>query len=286
MKRATLLLLALAIAAPAHAGPWVREPGRFFVNTSYARIATQKLFAPDFKVVPIAPYEQHLWTFYGEIGVTPWLMATVDGTVLRYNELTGQGATLGPGDWRFGFWTPIVRKPLRLAFALTIGAPTGDARPSAGKGASAIAEETARSLPTGDGETDVDLRLSLGYSWGGVRRWPVRQYLVAEAGYWVRTAFHDSFVWRLEVGTQFPWRVVDRFWVIWRIHGVESFASNDEAAMNATGLGDGVTYVSYGITLFGRIWKGLGASIGADSALRARSVPAAAQLFVGLSYER
>jgi len=102
----------------------------------------------------------------------------------------------------------------------------------------------------------------------------------------VRSAFHNSFVWRFELGTQLPWKFIDRFWFTWRWNGVESFASNKDAAQNATGLGDGVSYVSPGVSVYGRIWKGLGAAVGFDSAVRARSVAAGAQVFVTLSFQR
>ena len=119
-----------------------------------------------------------------------------------------------------------------------------------------------------------------------MKRWPVRHYLVAEAGYWARSAFHNAFVWRFELGTQFPWKFVDRFWFTWRWNGVESFAPNKGASLNPTGLGDGVTYVSPGVSVYGRIWKGLGAAVGFDSAVRARSLAAGSQIFVTLCFQR
>ncbi len=289
MRRAlvgVVLALVLLGARGASAGPWLREPGHFYVNTGYARISSSRFFAPDFSVIDIVPYTQHLWTFYGELGVAKWLMVTAEGTALRSAELDGLGRTLGNGDWRFGAWTKIPVPKVKLAFATLVGVPLGDARPHAGKGASAEAEAVASSLPTGDGETDVEFKLSFGHAFGGARRWPVKHYVVIEAGYWLRTKFHDAFTWRAELGTTFPWRFVDRFWVSLRLTGVESFASNAEAGLNATGLGDGVTFVSPGLTVFGRIYKGLGASVGFDSALRARSLVAGSQVYVNLSYER
>ena len=286
MTRAATILAVLLLADTAQAGPWLREPGHFYLNTGYARIATNKFFGPDFKVIHIVPYEQHLWTFYGEVGVAPWLTVTAEGVALRSASLDQLGSTLGVGDWRFGLWTKLPVPRVKLAIAAIVGAPIGDAHPSAGKGASADAAAVARSLPTGDGEADVELKLSFGHSFGGARRWPLRHYLVVEAGYWLRTKLHDAFTWRAELGTNLPWRFVDRFWVSLRLTGVESFATNAQAGQSATGLGDGVTFVSPGFGIYGRIHKGLGASVGLDSAFRARSVLAGAQLFVNLSYER
>jgi hypothetical protein len=277
----------LAGGAVAHAGPWTRDAGHHYLNLSYQRIATSTLFSPDFSKVAIPPYEQHQLGFYGEVGVVSrWLTATIEGTLYRKNRLVGQGATDGVGDLRLGAWTGLVTQPVRLALGLTVGIPTGDPRPSAPPGADDEAQLIARSLPTGDGEVDVEGRLSLGYSFGRARRWPVEHYLVAEAGYWLRTAgFADAFVWRAELGTRLPWRFVERFWLIWRFTGVESFASSTEAARNATGLGNGVTFIAPGIEVFGRIWRGLGASFALDSALRARSVPAGLNLRFAVSWQ-
>jgi hypothetical protein len=282
------LVLALVLAPTlAHAGAWTRDRGHFYLGTSYLRIAADRLYAPDFKVVPIAPYTQHVWSFYGEVGIiTRWLTATVDGTLFRWNQIADAGHTYGIGDFRLGLWTGLVDKPVRFSFGFTAGFPTGDPLPKAPPGSDSDAQLIARSLPTGDGEFDFETRFALGYSFGGKPRWPVVHYLVAEAGIWFRTAgFAHSFVYKAELGTRFPWKVIDRFSFALRVVGVESFASNQEAAMNATGLGNGVTYLAPGFEISARIVKGFGASIGLDSALRGRSVAAASQLKVGLAYQ-
>jgi hypothetical protein len=284
--RALIVVAVLGASASAHAGAWTRDAGHHYVNISYSRIATSTLFAPDFSKVPIPPYEQHQLGFYGEVGlVSRWLTATVEGTLYRKNRLVGQGATDGFGDVRLGAWSGLVTQPVRLALGITVGIPTGDPRPSA-PSADPEAQLIARSLPTGDGEVDVEGRLALGSSFGRTPKWPVEHYLVVEAGYWLRTAgFSDAFVWRVELGTRFPWRFIDRFWWIWRFSGVESFASTTEAAQNATGLGNGVTFIAPGIEVYGRIWRGLGASVALDSALRARSVAAGVNLRFAVSWQ-
>jgi len=192
----------------------------------------------------------------------------------------------GLGDMRVSAWTGLLTKPFHPSFGLYLGIPTGDSAPSAPPAASPGSDLVARSLPTGDGEWDVEPRLAAGYGFGGVRRWPVRQYVQAEAGFWFRTrGIEDAITWKLERGTQFPFRFVDRFWLIWRFVGVESFASNEQAARDATGLGDGVTYVAGCADVYGRIWKGLGCSIGVDYALRGRAVPDAVQVRTAVSWQ-
>ncbi|HUS64989.1 MAG TPA: hypothetical protein VMZ28_10625 [Kofleriaceae bacterium] len=287
--KAAIIALVLASSTLAHAGPWTRDQGHFYLNTSYSRISATSFYNPEFKRIPLSPYVQHVWGLYGEVGiVSRWLTATVDAVLFRHNGLVDKGATYGMGDWRVGLWTGLVTRPVRLSFGLTVGIPIGDAHPQAGPTADTDATHLANSLPTGDGEVDLEGRLALGYSFGGVRRWPVVHYLVVEAGYWLRTKraeFSDAFVWKFELGTKFPWKFIERFWFTWRWNGVESFASSAQAAMNATGLGNGVTYIAPGASVYGRVWQGLGASIALDSAVRARSLPVAVQVMAAVSYQ-
>lgn len=289
MKALHRLALVIVMLQPAvaFAGPWTRDAGHFYLSTSYLRIAARSFYGPDFSIVPIRPYEQQLVSFYGEVGVvTRWLTLAVDGVAYRHNELIGQGYTQGVGDWRIGAWSGILTRPFRLALATTVGFPFGDAHPSAGPHATVQQQQLAASLPTGDGAYNIEWRISGGYSFGRYPRYPLSHYVVVEAGYWLRTGgISDSFVYRFEFGTQLRYKFVDRFLLILRLNGIESFASNAQAAATETGLGNGVTFTAVGVELYGRIWRGLGASIALDDALRARSLPAASQLKVALSYQ-
>jgi len=235
--------------------------------------------------------------FYGEFGVIKrWLTLTLDAQLARINQLENQGRTQGLGDWNFGVWTGLIVKPVRLAFAATLGIPLGDSVPSAGPGADDFARAIARSLPTGDGEWDVDLRLSLGYSFGSKPVWPLRHYVIAEAGYWVRSGrypfgnttrrFNDAFVYRGEFGLQFPWVFIDRFWFAFKVNGVESFATGTAASQGATGLGQGVTYAVVGGQAAFTVWKGLGVFFGYERPVRGRSLALGNFLRFGIFYQR
>lgn len=264
-------------------------------------------------------YEQHALGLYGEVGLlSRWLTATVEGQLYRRNVSTGQGFTEGLGDLRVGAWTGLITAPVRLSVGFLLGVPTGDPLPSPGPEAEARCRQaneqagkglpydlracdpvlTANSLPTGDGEWDFETRAALGYGFGGWRRWPLQHYMVAELGYWARNAsraaprdvFSSNITYKLEFGIKLPWRFIDRFWFAARISGIESFASQEQlqnvgGARASVGLGNGVTYTAYGFDVAGRIYKGLGAQIGLDSAFRARLVAAGANLRVGISYE-
>lgn len=292
--------IGLLAAAPAQAGPWTRDRGHAFVSLSYSRIAADQIYGADFSRQALgATYEQHALQTYAEVGlVDRYVTASFESQLFRYNTLRDQGATYGLGDMRLGFFSGLLTQPLRLTAAFLLGIPSGDPAPITA--ADDEAQLIARSLPTGDGEVDFEPRLSLGYSFGGKRYWPLQHYIVAEAGYWLRTAgrsrdpggrlvrsdFADAFTYRAELGSKLPFVFVERFWLILRLTGVESFASDLAASFTcATGLGNGVTYTAYGFEIAGRIVRGLGANLGVDGALRARCVAAAPNLKVGLSYE-
>lgn len=289
--KALLAVLAVVLCVgvrPASAGPWTRDDGHFYLNLSYSRISANGFYAADFERAPLRTgYVQHGLTFYGEVGIIGrWLTASLESQLFRYSALPELAHTQGVGDLRLGVWTGLFTSPLRVTLGFLMGLPVGDPKPQPGVGADHDAKLLAAFLPTGNGDFNFEPRLSLGYSFGGVRRWPLLHYAIAEVGYWIRTeGIADGVTYRAELGTKLPFVFVDRFWLVVRLAGVESFASNQETAQTPTGLGNGVTYTAYGFDVAGRIYKGLGASIGADGAFRARAVAAAVNLRLAVSYE-
>jgi hypothetical protein len=266
----------LLAATHAWAGAWTREQGHGYVGTSWSRIAANSVFAGDGSTLPIVRYEQHAWTAYGEVGVVSrWLTATVESTLVR-NASQGDAHAIGMGDWRLGAWTGVVERPVRLSLGATATMPIGSPTPR---------DVQPGGLPLGSGEFSLDLRAAFGWSWPGGRRWPLRHYFVVEAGYWRRQIFADSFVYRAEVGVQLPWRVVDRVWLIGRLFGVESFASDARATADPTGLNDGFTVVAPGFEGVVRLWRGLAVGAGFETALRARAVAAGKQVHATVSWQ-
>jgi hypothetical protein len=290
MRNILILFLFLLGSRSAHAGAWTRDSKHFYLSLGWARIAANAQFARDFRVVPsLARYEQHVVYFYGELGIIDRLLTlSVDAQTFRFAEYQNLGSTSGLGDFRVGLWTGMLDKPVRFSFGLLLGIPSGNPDPSRNQpGLSAEERSVQRLLPTGDGEVDVEARAALGYSFGGKRYWPLQHYVVGELGYWMRTrGYGDALTWKAELGIRFPWRFIERFWLILRLSGIESLALGSTAIENdITGLKSGVTYTAYGAQLWGRIYKGLGAAVGVDSAFRARAVPAAVQINAALSYQ-
>lgn len=312
MTRCGAIAIAIALlAGQAHANPWTRDAGKFYLNLNFSMITAGGLYAPDFQNHGLPDvdgdgkaevYQQLTLGFYAEVGVIDrWLMMTVDGTLMRRSELQKQGATLGLGDMRLGLWSGLLTSPLRLSVGVLVGLPTGDPSPEAGPvpGASAdaqaLADLIAKSLPTGDGEVDLEFAIALGHSFGGGESfWPVKHYAVAQLGFWLRTTprgnanatdLPEALNWKLEVGANLPWTFIDRFWFIGRVFGSQAFASSEEIGMSASGLGTTV-HSSFAVEVFGRIWRGLGASFALSGAFRAAGLPAGLNLRFALSYER
>ncbi|MGB3051363.1 MAG: hypothetical protein WBB42_10220 [Polyangiales bacterium] len=172
MKRLLLIVAVVGVLYPStgEAQAWLRDPGNLYVQTSYFYLRAGSFFGADGNTFKLenGEYVQHVLAFYAEAGVIDrWLMLTLAGELFRRNVLTNLGATSGVGDFQLGAWTAIVEKPVRLTAGLLVGLPTGDPSPSAGPDATPEEEAIARSLPTGDGEVDVNFRLALGHSFGG-----------------------------------------------------------------------------------------------------------------------
>lgn len=292
-----LLPLLFAWEQTARANAWTRDQGSFYANLSYATISASQFYGPDGTKLPLGhTYAQHVFGFYGEVGViSRWLTLSLDGTLFRWSGLTDLGHTSGLGDLRAGLWSGVLTGPVRLSVGVLVGIPLGDPLPQAGPGADTDARQTANSLPTGDGEVDVELATAAGYTFGGLRSWPLRHYALARLGYWLRTSpreapfdetgdFPDAVTWQLELGTGFPWRYVERLSVMVRIYGLEPFAKPENNAFS--GFGGGVAHRSFQLQLGVRLWRELSLSAAVAGAFSARNLPAGAQYMVSLGFAR
>jgi len=275
----------LMSASSAGAGAWTQKAGEGELIGSYLHLSATKLYGPDYRVVDLpAHYEQHVWATYVEIGaVTRWLTVTLESTLYRYNDFSSNGHTSGPGDAKIGLWTGLVVRPFRLSLGLLVGQPFGSPAPSSGLGPDASDRARARLLPTGDGEYDFELRVALGKSFGGWRRWPLQHYVVAEVGYWARTAgFGQAFTYRVELGINLPWKIIDRAWFVFRLLGTESLTANADVLPTPTGIGNGVAFLTVGGEINVKVALGAGIGLGLDAPVHGRAVAAAPQVKLSL----
>lgn len=269
---------------------WTRDAGHGYVNTSLSHISGDRLYDKDGETRDLpTTYAQTSVGLYGEVGlIDRWLTLSLDGEMYRHNELEDQGATQGIGDLRVGAWSGVVVAPIRVTVGATVKLPTGDPSPDA-EGVDAVdrpgARLIARSLPTGEGAVVVEPALRLGTTFGG-GAWPLRHFFEAGAGYQARVDGADALTWRAKIGVQWPISVLDRVWFVFAVDAQHSLADDaDLLSASATGLGEGVTYVSPIYQLHVRVWQGLGVFGSYAGAFQAKRIIAAPSKQVGLSYD-
>lgn len=281
--KAALVAVLLLFPSIASAQAWTRARGSAYLELGASVLAGDRLFTRTGEKAELpTPYRQLSIASYAELGVIDrWLTLSFSGELYRRNQLDDRGATAGLGDLRLGAWTGIVTAPLRITVGAWVGLPTGDSAPSAGEGADQEAALVARSLPTGDGELDVEPRVIAGYAFGTS---PASHYVVAELGYAIRTrGLADALTYRLELGTRL--RAFDRLLVSLRFSGNEPLRAAGDSATALAGLGGGVTHTSVGLGLGFRVVEGLTVSAAAETALRARNIVAALPLRFSVAYE-
>ncbi len=271
----------LLLASSASAQAWTRDQGSGYVNLNYRLIAADEIYDPDGNERSIPDYKQHAIGIYGEVGVIDrYLTLTFDGELYRRNVLEDMGATQGLGDLRVGAWTGVLTAPFRLALGVQLGLPTGDDSPSVDDPAANL---IAASLPTGDGEYDVTFRSAIGHSFTAGSLFGF--YVQGNLGYALRTkGFTDQIVYGAEFGTRITKPVIDRFLLILRLVGTESLDTG-AAISGFAGLGDGVSFTSYGVELAARVWSTFHLSAGVESAFRGANVPSAPAYKFAASYE-
>ncbi|MBI4816038.1 MAG: hypothetical protein HY791_07270 [Deltaproteobacteria bacterium] len=282
MSVRTLSFAVAVVCVPLSASgqAWTRDQGSFYAGLSITTMAGNAFHGADFESIPLAStYRQLSVGLYAEVGlVDRYLTATLSSEVFRRNQLDGAGRTLGLGDSRIGLWTGLLTSPLKLAVGVVADVPTGDEAPDSA---------AARSLPTGNGKFDVTPTVAVGHSFGG-QSWPLTHFAQLVVGYSPAVSgFAQQLSYRLELGSRVPLDVLDRFWLTLRLSGTESFASNQDLDPSLlSGLGNGVSVTALGLELYGRIAGGFGATLGADTAFRARGIVSALPIKVGLSYQR
>lgn len=265
----------------------VRARGTAYVNLSLQFQSGDSFFAADGTSREGRNLEQTIVSAYGEVGlVDRWLMVTVSADLLRRNVLTEQGATTGLGDLRLGVWSELLRLgPAKLLSGVQIGLPTGDSAPEASDG-NPVNELVARTLPTGDGEVDIEPSVVLSVKLSHPT-YPLRHYVAAQGGYWLRTeGFSDAVSYRAELGTQIAHESWDWLWLIGRVRGVQAFEAAEPGSVGGgIGIGNGVSYATVGGEAQARLPFGVGLGLGADVPVAGRGVLDAAAFRTILSFE-
>lgn len=274
-------------AGTANAQSSVRNQGSGYLNLSVQTQSGNEFFNADGEVREGRNLQQTILSFYGEIGlVDRWLMLSMSSELLRRNVLTDQGATTGLGDLRLGLWSELVRMPrLRVLVGLQAGVPTGDERPQSDD-ADEVLSLIAATLPTGDGEFDLEGTVVLSGDIAA-QGYPLRHYWIGQLGYWGRTqGFINGLTYRAEIGTQIAVPGLDRIWWVIRGTGVEALGQVEAGGNGAAvGIGNGVSYTVLGGEIQARVFKGFGLGAGVSVPLRGEGVLNAAAFRFMTSFE-
>jgi hypothetical protein len=266
--RVALALAPLLAASAAWAGPWPVGPGHAYVKLGYAHLRSTVLANPDGSTADIPRFTKQELYVYGAVGLTPGLTAIVSAPLWRSSDLEDFQRESGFGDVQFGLQAQLGRSgPWTFALRGLAQAPTGDVTRAEGL------------LPTGSGVWEGELRVSAGRSLAGGRG-----YGFVEVGHQTRETLRDGLVYDAQVG----WNLGPRAVLAVNLRGLEPYdkAPRDTALGSPVGVGDRVTYLTYGPSLIVKLGAGWGAQLDVTGVARARNLARGPQLGLGLTYSR
>lgn len=273
MRGAAGALLLLATASAAEAGPWAVGRGHFYVKVGVSRLRSTTLAAPDGTRFDIPRFIKDEVGVYGIYGLTGRLSAYATAPLLRSSDLADDPDELqresGFGDLQVGLQAELGRRGAWVFGARgLVQAPTGDVSRAEGL------------LPTGSGAWEGEAALSAGRSIAGGKG-----YGFLEVGHQVRgEGLRDSFIYNGQIG----WNVTDRLVLAANVRGVEPYDKTPprEARGSFAGVGDRVTYVSYGPTAIVKLRRGWSVQLDLDGASRARNLADGLVFRAGVSLSR
>lgn len=257
-RAACVLAMLLLCVGRATADGWTQPRGMGYYQFRFEMVRTSRYFEPNGNRIAVPTVGAYRASLYGEYGVTGRLtvVAYVPLERVTLNRQVGRatGVEFDPGDSVTGLADAVagIRVGLLnhgrtvLSASVMIGIPIGDSHQESG-------------LYTGDGELNQTVGIEFGQGFG------LAAYLTLTAGWNNRTqGFSDEFVYRAEVGTDFP----GRFSGALRVGGIES-TGNGGAVLGGRGLrGNDQRMLRYGAELRFAITDAAGVAISVDRGTR------------------
>jgi hypothetical protein len=266
--RSALCVAVVALAAgPAEAGPWTLGQGRVYTKVTLGYLPSTLLANPDGSTAEIPRFVKRELYLYGAVGVTPKLTAFANLPVVRSSDLAHFRRESGVGDLQVGAQYGLGRGgPWVFAVRGALQVPTGDETLADGI------------LPSGSGVWEGELAFSAGGSlWGG------KGYGFVEAGHQFRQTLRDGFVYAGQLG----WNATPRLILAVNVRGVEPYdkqANLDVLDSAFVGLGDRVTYVSYGPSAIVKLGGGVSLQLDLLGLAHTRNIARGPTFSVGLAY--
>lgn len=220
---AAALAIGTLFATPsAHAGAWVRDPGKFYIKVGVGAFAGQESEAAALESFS---YQSKEASLYGEVGL-PWGLGIT--AYLPFVEGTNELATVryvnrSAGDSELALSKRILSDKIALSATAIARVPLYGDR--ADERAASFGPFATRFPDPGDGTPDLDGRVDIGTglklgTWGG--------WVQGGGGYRHRFAeLVDGLIWNVQVGVQPRWGGKDRGWIGLETGGLKNVVEDE-----------------------------------------------------------
>lgn len=287
MKNLIIIISAILLSQSLFAGgPWPQKKGNGYFKLSEWWIVFDQHYTDAGLIDPNVTTGIFNTAFYGEYGITDRLTIQTYAPLLSRNYMNNlisdaTGETLVKGEAvnalgdidlgiKYGLTAPGAKIP--IAATLTLGLPTG--KSVAG---------TQKNLQTGDGEFNQILQIDAGSGFKLGKK--INAYSSAFVGVNNRSnGFSEEFRYGLEFGLGL---LNQKFWVIGRLNGVESFknGATAETITSTSIFANNTEFSSYGVEAAYYITKKWGVSASVASAFRGEIIAAAPSYSIGVFYD-
>lgn len=256
-----LLMCCSVLSLPAQQGGFVRAPGSAYAKIGLSQLSTTSIYDAAATKSTIDEYRLVTVSAYGEVGITPGIMAIVDATFARIQAWKGAEAPSGIGDVSVGVRYALADSAWPISIGMMLDVPTGDAS------AAAVRDGVRIPMPLGDGEATLWLG-------GGISRsfWPINAFASADVMVGLRgvavgnhaSAFNNGeFTHQVRASLKAGYQVLPTMWLTAAIYTQQDVGSVDPTSFSAWGMGNGVAYTAWdvsAITSLGSIDVSIGLS--------------------------
>ena len=270
----TCLALWLLATTPTLAGGgWTRKKKKGYAKLGLTTVSTDRYHPLTGGTITTARFQQQVYSFYGEYGLTDRLEATVSFPFYRRATFPDLSPGRGVGDPEIGLRYGLLTGNWPLAVGVSVEAPLGDPNEF---GTSRTDPSIFLRLPTGDGEWNVWGRAAVSRSLGPA-------FFTLSIGYNKRTGgFTDQYTYGGQVGYQF----FKKLWLTAQARTLDNVRAPDLTQFGSIGLGEGVAYSTAGLGTSYALTKNLSAT--ADWAVgfgKLRNVYSGSQYTFGVAWE-
>lgn len=234
-------------AAPAHAGPWIPDPGHGYLKLWARWLAGFGYHAADGSTIPYGAYHEVSLNAYAEVGVGAGFMVWANSpfvSTFTLSDPRAGGETrahVAFGDSTAGARYGIVRRgPFRFSVGAFVRAPIAPSgvRQDVYSTEGPPARAPFGGLRIGNGAWDLGGELSAGYGWS-------RVYTAASVAWvWRSDGFDPVLTYTAEAGAS----VTQRWSARLRVTGYHSIALGSARRHNSpSGIGNGTRYVGFAL---------------------------------------